>query len=58
MLKFLIDIFCKDTVIGLCPFDDIFSHRIYKNRQNRLFSKNYKKIKRISMFIDPMACYL
>lgn len=58
MIKFLFDIFCKDTVIGLCPFEDIFSHRIYKNRQNRLFSQNYKRNKFKPRFIDPMACYL
>ena len=55
MIKFIIDIFCKDTIIGLCPFDDIFSHRIYKNRQNRLFSENYKSN---NGFTDPIACYL
>lgn len=55
MIKFLIDIFCKDTVVGLCPFEDIFSHRIYKNRRKRLFSQKYKTKPR---FTDPMACYL
>ena len=55
MFKFLIEIFCKDTVIGLCPFEDIFSRKPYKNRQNSLFSKKYKNSK---SFIDPIACYL
>ena len=55
MLKFIIDIFCKDTIIGLSQFEDYNKKRIYKNRQSRLFSKGYSK--QVNHFIDPIACH-
>ena len=52
-----LDIFCKDTIVGLCQFEDIRYKRIFKNRQNRLFSKrNIYYVK--SNFTDPIACRL
>ena len=57
MLKFFIDIFCKDTVVGLSQFDDIRYKRIYKNRQNRLFSEKYS-LSNKPKFIDPIVCRL
>lgn len=56
MLKFIIDIFCKDTIIGLSQFEDIRYKRIYKNRQSSLFSQKYSNRKR--NFTDPIACHL
>jgi hypothetical protein len=56
MLKFFIDIFCKDTIVGLSQFEDFSNVRIYKNRQSRLFSKKCLKSK--NHFIDPIACRL
>jgi len=56
MLKYFIDIFCKDTIIGLSQFQDIRYKRIYKNRQSSLFSKKSSNIK--YNFTDPIACHL
>ena len=56
MLKFIIDIFCKDTIIGLSDFADIRPNRIYKNKHKILFRKN--KVRFINPFTDPIACRL
>ncbi len=44
MLKFFIDIFCKDTIIGLSDFEDIRRNCIYKNQYKNLFCTKEKKI--------------
>ncbi len=59
MFKFIIDIFCKDTIIGLSDFADIRPNRIYKNKYNNLFSlKRKNKVRFINPFTDPIACRL
>ena len=56
MLRFIIDVFCKDTAIGLSQFDDARSSRIYKNSHFPLF--RIKTNKRFLNFTDPIACHL
>ncbi len=59
MLKFIIDVFCKDTVIGLSAFEDIRPNRIYKNKYKKLFKARQNNIIRLNnKFIDPIACHL
>lgn len=57
MFKLIIDIFCKDTIIGLCAFENIKGNRIYKNRQYRLFLKNNNEKNYLS-FTDPFDYHL
>lgn len=42
MFKYFIDIFCKDTVIGLSEFEYIRNNRLFKNKYSSLF-KNKKE---------------
>ena len=44
MLSYIIDIFCKDTIVGLSQFEDVKKSRIYKNKYSSLFKtrKEYK----------------
>ncbi len=56
MFKFFIDVFCKDTIIGLSGFNDIRTNRIYKNNCKTLFSANKHRQKK--NFIDPIVCRL
>ena len=59
MIIFIIDIFCKDTVIGLCQFEDIKRRKLYKNNYSPLFKKSREqKVKYNPRFIDPIACHL
>lgn len=37
MLNFIIDIFCKDTIIGLSEFESRKYKSIYKNKYSSLF---------------------
>ncbi len=39
MLAYIIDIFCKDTIIGLSQFEDIKRKTIYKNKYSSLFKE-------------------
>lgn len=57
MFKFIVDIFFKDTIVGLSQLGDYRYKRIYKNRQQRLFSQQYLNNRR-PKFIDPIACRL
>ncbi len=56
MLRFLIDVFCKDTAIGLCELDGTLCSKIYKNSHYNLFRK--KSYKSFLNFTDPIACRL
>lgn len=56
MFKYIIEIFCKDTIIGLSDFSEIRAGRIYKNRHKSLF-KNKNKFY-MNYFTDPIACHL
>ncbi len=47
MLKFFIDVFCKDTVIGLCKFEDIQKNKLYKNKYSPLFKKREEHLKKV-----------
>lgn len=59
MVKFIIEIFCKDTIIGLCQFEDIRKNRLYKNKYSPLFKKREEsRIKFNTMFIGQTACRL
>ena len=59
MFKFIIDIFCKDTIIGLSAFEDIKPRRIYKNKHKKLFKEKHDNVVRFyNPFIDPYACRL
>ena len=58
MIKYFIDIFCKDTIIGLCQFEDIKKRKRYKFKQKNspLFTKREEpKIKFNNHFIGPMV---
>ncbi len=54
MFKFIIDIFCKDTIIGLSQFENIRKNSIYKNKYSSLF----KEKKNICNFTDRYAYHL
>ena len=57
MLNFLIDVFCKDTIIGLSQVEDIRKNRLYKNKYSSLFKKvKNNKVKFSPRFIDQIAC--
>ena len=57
MLNFFIDVFCKDTIIGLSQFDDIRRNRLYKNKYSPLFKKvKNTNVNINSCFIDQIAC--
>ena len=59
MVKFIIDIFCKDTIIGLSQFEDIRKNKLYKNKYSPLFKKAKKeKIRFNTLFIDQTAYHL
>lgn len=59
MLKFIIDIFCKDTIIGLCQFEDIKKRKIRRNNYSPLFKqKEEQKISFDNHFIGPIAYHL
>ena len=58
MLNFLIDVFCKDTIIGLSQFEDIRKNRLYKNKYSPLFKKvKNTKVNINSSFIDQIVCH-
>ncbi len=59
MLKFLIDIFCKDTIVGLSSFETIRKNTIYKNKYSSLFleRKLYNKPCGYFYFTDQIACH-
>ena len=38
MFHYIIDIFCKDTIVGLSQFQDIKHNTIYKNKYSALFN--------------------
>ncbi len=50
MFNFIIDIFCKDTVIGLSGFENIRKNTIYKNK----FSSLFKNIPEDETFLNSM----
>ncbi len=61
MIKYFIDIFCKDTIIGLCQFEDIKKRKRHKYQQkySPLFEqREEQKIKINNHFIGPMAYHL
>lgn len=58
MIKYFIDIFCKDTVIGLCQFEDIKKRRkhSYKKNYSSLFKpREEQNIRFDNHFIGPIA---
>ena len=58
MIKFFIDIFCKDTIVGLCYFEDKRKRNTYKYKQkySPLYIKREEhKIKFNNHFIGPIA---
>ena len=59
MFSYIIDIFCKDTVVGLSGFSDIRRNTIYKNKYSPLFRKR-RECQRYNKysFIDQFACHL
>ncbi len=57
MLKFIIDIFCKDTVIGLSQFENIRRSKIYKNRRSKLFKNSTYGYNGMN-FTDPIVYHL
>ncbi|MCD7878603.1 MAG: hypothetical protein LUG16_01565 [Candidatus Gastranaerophilales bacterium] len=56
MIKFFIDVYCKDTIIGLCPFENITANKVYKNKHSNLFQTQKKNFN--PGFIDPILCHL
>ncbi len=57
MIKFILDVFCKDTVIGLSQCEWGGRYRIYKNNQEFLF-RSRKKPKAHNGITDPIAYHL
>lgn len=64
MFKFIIDIFCKDTVVGLTDIDEKKYNRhnikremrLYKNIYSPLFKKEIENTKKFKdKFTDPIA---
>ena len=41
MLKYIFDIFCKDTTIGLCQIE------AKKSNLNKIFSNNFENVRKI-----------
>lgn len=61
MIKFFIDIFCKDTIVGLCQFEDIKTRKrySYQKKTSPLFKQREEsKVKYDNYFIGPMAYHL
>ena len=56
MIKFFIDVFCKDTIIGLSVLQDSSYLKIFKNKYSVLFSQNFIRFDK--KFTDPIACHL
>ncbi len=57
MIKFLVDVFCADTIIGLSDFSDIKADITRKKKLECLFTKQNKKVSKFN-FTDPIACHL
>ncbi len=57
MIKFLVDVFCADTIVGLSKFSDIKADNTKKNKLECLFSKQYNRTSKFN-FTDPIACHL
>ncbi|MCD7779377.1 MAG: hypothetical protein LUH05_01740 [Candidatus Gastranaerophilales bacterium] len=53
MFKFIIDIFCKDTVIGLSEFNDSIKKENYDKKFSKLFGSKENDLNINSMFIGP-----
>ena len=59
MLKFIIDIFCKDTIVGLSQFDSKRYKSLYKNKYSSLFKKTKEySYKRKYFSTDQYAYHL
>lgn len=60
MVKYLIDIFCKDTNIGLCSIGLAKKSGTYKNMYpKKMFVKDCRKPAFNDSFsIDPIVCHL
>lgn len=59
MIKFIIDIFCKDTIIGLSQFEDIKKRKPNRNKYSSLFKqREEQKISFDNHFIGPIAYHL
>ncbi len=59
MIKYILDIFCNDTIIGLCQIDDLNKNKLFKNNQMRLFKQNSRNLGGYNQkFIDPIAYHL
>ena len=56
MIKFLLDVFCKDTIIGLSQFQDIKKVRNFKNKYCSLFSRKETPFSGKG-FTDPILCH-
>ncbi len=57
MLKFILDIFCNDTITGLSQIQDTEEHGLYKNCFSELFQDNCFKISKPN-FTDPIVYHL
>ena len=59
MLNFIIDIFCKDTIIGLTQFESKKYKQLYKNKYTTMFRKERNNPNRNKYFsIDQYAYHL
>ena len=58
MFRYLIDIFCKDTTIGLCQIERNKKNRIFKNKySNTLFNKKYNNNYFFNSFTIDQTAY-
>lgn len=58
MFRYLFEIFCKDTIIGLCPLEKNKTTRIFKNKySNALFKSNYVKSSFYNSFAIDQTVY-
>ena len=58
MIKYILDIFCNDTIVGLCQIKGLYSNKLFKNNNNRLFEKYVNNNSCSRKFIDPIAYHL
>lgn len=59
MIKYFIDIFCKDTVIGLCAIKETKRKKLYQKNYSPLFDKREEtNINIKNHFIGPIAYHL
>ncbi len=57
MFKFIIEVFCKDTIVGLSQFSSDGSLPVFKNKHRNLFRVKKNKYS-LNNFTDPIVCRL